>query len=35
MRTAYHFSDYQNEALDALPGEREAMSDLLVNLSIS
>ena len=35
MRTAYHFSDYQNEALDALLAEREAMSDLLGNLSIS
>lgn len=33
MRTAYHFSDYQNEALDALLAEREAMSDLLGNLS--
>ena len=28
MRTVYHFSDYQNEALDALLSEREAMSDL-------
>ncbi len=35
MRTVYHFSDYQNEALDALLSEREAMSDLLGNLSIS
>ena len=35
MRTAYYFSDYQNEALDALLAEREAMSDLLGNLSIS
>lgn len=35
MRTAYHFSDYQNEALDALLAEREAMSELLGNLSIS
>ena len=35
MRTVYHFSDYQNEALDALLSEREAMSDLLRNLSIS
>ena len=35
MRTAYHFSDYQNEALDALLLEQEAMSELLGNLSIS
>ena len=35
MRTVYHFSDHQNEALDALLSEREAMSDLLGNLSIS
>ncbi len=35
MRTYYHFSDYQNEALDALLAEQEAMSDLLGNLSIS
>lgn len=35
MRTVYHFSDYQNDALDALLSEREAMSDLLGNLSIS
>ena len=35
MRTVYHFSDYQNEALDALMSEREAMGDLLGNLSIS
>ncbi len=35
MRTYYRFSDYQNEALNALLAEREAMSDLLGNLSIS
>ena len=35
MRTDYHFSDYQNEALDALLAEQEAMSELLGNLSIS
>lgn len=35
MRIAYHFSDYQNEALDAMLSERGAMSDLLGNLSIS
>ena len=34
MRTAYHFSDYQNEGLEALL-EQEAMSELLGNLSIS
>lgn len=35
MRTAYHFSDYQNEALEALLLEQEAMSELLGSLSIS
>lgn len=35
MRRVYHFSDYQNEALEALLMEQEAMSELLGNLSIS
>lgn len=32
---SFHFSDYQNEALEALLLEQEAMSELLGSLSIS